>query len=54
MGTHCFPMQIGPSLIGDTHQYPRFTSDKEILAIIYGGATGAIQPFGKRLTQIRF
>jgi cytochrome c-L len=43
--------QIGPSLIGDTHHYPRFTTDKGIFEIIYGGATGAMQPFGKRLTQ---
>lgn len=43
--------QIGPSIIGDTHHYPRFTTDKGIFEIIYGGATGAMQPFGKRLKQ---
>jgi cytochrome c-L len=43
--------RIGPSLIGDTHHYPRFTTDKGLFEIIYGGATGAMQPFGKRLTQ---
>ena len=43
--------RIGPSLIGDTHHYPRFTTDKGMFEIIYGGATGAMQPFGKRLTQ---
>lgn len=43
--------QIGPSLIGDTHHYPRFTTDKGMFEIIYGGATGAMQPFGKRLKQ---
>jgi cytochrome c-L len=43
--------RIGPSLIGDTHHYPRFTTDKGIFEIVYGGATGAMQPFGKRLTQ---
>ncbi len=43
--------QIGPSLIGTTHHYPRFTTDKGIFEIIYGGATGAMQPFGKRLKQ---
>jgi len=43
--------QIGPSLIGDTHNYPRFTTDKGMFEIIYGGATGAMQPFGKRLKQ---
>ena len=43
--------QIGPSLIGDTHHYPRFTTDKGLFEIIYGGAAGAMQPFGKRLKQ---
>jgi cytochrome c-L len=43
--------RIGPSLIGDVHHYPRFTTDKGMFEIIYGGATGAMQPFGKRLTQ---
>lgn len=43
--------RIGPSLIGDTHRYPRFTTDKGIFEIVYGGATGAMQPMGKRLTQ---
>jgi cytochrome c-L len=43
--------RIGPSLIGDTHHYPRFTTDKGIFEIVYGGGAGAMQPFGKRLTQ---
>jgi len=43
--------RIGPSLIGDTHHYPRFTTDKGMFEIVYGGATGAMQPMGKRLTQ---
>jgi cytochrome c-L len=43
--------RIGPSFIGDTHHYPRFTTDKGMFEIIYGGATGAMQPFGDRLTQ---
>lgn len=43
--------RIGPSLIGDTHHYPRFTTDKGMFEIVYGGATGAMQPFGRRLTQ---
>jgi len=43
--------RIGPSLIGDSHRYPRFTADKGMFEIIYGGGTGAMQPFGKRLTQ---
>ncbi len=43
--------RIGPSFIGDTHHYPRFTTDKGMFEIVYGGATGAMQPFGNRLTQ---
>jgi cytochrome c-L len=43
--------RIGPSLIGDTHHYPRFTTDKGMFEIVYGGGTGAMQPFGKRITQ---
>jgi cytochrome c-L len=43
--------RIGPSLIGDTHHYPRFSTDKGMFEIVYGGGTGAMQPFGKRLTQ---
>jgi hypothetical protein len=29
----------------------RFTTDKGMFEIIYGGATGAMQGFGNRLTQ---
>jgi cytochrome c-L len=43
--------RIGPSFIGETHHYPRFATDKGMFEIIYGGATGAMQPFGNRLTQ---
>ena len=43
--------RIGPSLIGDTHRYPRFATDKGMFEIVYGGGTGAMQPMGKRLTQ---
>ena len=43
--------RIGPSLIGNEHHYDRFSTDKGIFEIIYGGATGAMQPFGKRLKQ---
>jgi cytochrome c-L len=43
--------RIGPSLIADTHHYPRFTTDKGMFEIVYGGGWGAMQPFGKRLTQ---
>jgi cytochrome c-L len=43
--------RIGPSFIGDTHHYPRFKTDKGMFEIVYGGATGAMQAFGNRLTQ---
>jgi cytochrome c-L len=43
--------RIGPSFIGDTHHYPRFTTDKGMFEIVYGGATGAMQPFGNRLKK---
>jgi cytochrome c-L len=43
--------RIGRSFIGDTHHYPRFKTDKGMLEIVYGGATGAMQAFGNRLTQ---
>jgi cytochrome c-L len=43
--------RIGPSFVGDSHHYPRFTTDKGMFEIVYGGATGAMQGFGNRLTQ---
>src|ERR1700722_16200464 len=43
--------RIGPSLIGDTHHYPRFTTDKGIFEIVYGGGAGDKPPVAKRLTQ---
>jgi cytochrome c(L) len=43
--------RIGPSFIGDSHHYARFTIDKGMFEIVYGGATGAMQGFGNRLTQ---
>jgi len=43
--------RIGPSFIGETDHYPRFTTDKGMFEIVYGGATGAMQAFGNHLTQ---
>jgi cytochrome c-L len=43
--------RIEPSFLGETHHYPRFTTDKGMFEIIYGGATGAMQGFGNRLTH---
>lgn len=44
--------KLGPALIGNQHIYPQTTTDVGMFAIIYGGASGAMQPFSKRdLTQ---
>lgn len=43
--------RMGPSFIGDTHHYARFTTDKGMFEIVYGGATGAMQQFGNRLKK---
>jgi cytochrome c-L len=43
--------RIGPSFLRETHHYKRFVTDKGMFEIIYGGATGAMQGFGNRLTQ---
>jgi cytochrome c-L len=43
--------QMGPSLIDDQWSHPGTGSDKGMFEIIYGGGTGAMQPFGKRIDQ---
>jgi cytochrome c-L len=43
--------RIGPSFLAETHHYQRFKTDKGMFEIVYGGATGAMQAFGNRLTQ---
>lgn len=42
---------MGASLIGDKHIYPRVTTDTGLFEVIFGGASGAMQPFGLRMTQ---
>ena len=42
---------MGPSLIDDNVVYERIKNDVGLFEVIYGGAAGAMQPFGKRLTQ---
>lgn len=44
---------MGASLIGDKHIHPRITNDVGLFEVVFGGAGGAMQPFGKRLTQDR-
>jgi cytochrome c-L len=43
--------RMGPSLIDDTYQYPRSATDKGFFEILYGGAAGAMQGFGRRVDQ---
>jgi cytochrome c-L len=40
--------KLGPPLIGAQHIYPQTSSDTGMFAIIYAGASGAMQPFSKR------
>ncbi|MFP5406296.1 MAG: hypothetical protein ACLGHY_08145 [Gammaproteobacteria bacterium] len=43
---------MGPSLVAKDHVYPQTSTDPGMFAIIYAGASGAMQPFAKRdLTQ---
>jgi cytochrome c-L len=42
---------MGAQLNGATHLYPRVTNDVGLFEVIFGGASGAMQPFGQRLTQ---
>jgi cytochrome c-L len=43
--------RIGPSLVDDQYGYERTKTDVGIFEIIWGGGTGAMQPFRDRLTQ---
>jgi cytochrome c-L len=40
--------KLGPPLIGTQHIYPQTSTDVGMFAIIYGGASGAMQAFSKR------
>lgn len=43
---------MGPALTGKNHVYPQTSTDVGMFAIIYAGASGAMQPFSKQdLTQ---
>jgi cytochrome c-L len=42
---------MGPSLIGDKHNYPRMGTDVGMFEIVFAGAGGAMQPFNKRMSQ---
>lgn len=43
--------RIGPSLIDGRHQYPQITTDVGLFEVVFGGASGAMQPFSRRLNQ---
>lgn len=43
--------RIGPNLIDDEWRYPQVATDKGTFEIIYAGGAGAMQAFGRRLTQ---
>ena len=43
--------RMGASLVGEKHVYERITNDVGLFEVIFGGASGAMQPFGKRMTQ---
>ena len=43
--------RIGPSLVDNDHRYPRVGTDVGLFEVIYGGAAGAMQAFGRRMDQ---
>ena len=43
--------RIGPNLTDALVTHPRVATDAGMFEVIYGGAAGAMQPFGSRLTQ---
>ena len=44
--------KMGPSLVGKTFKYPQTANDVGMFAVIYNGASGAMQAFSKReITQ---
>jgi cytochrome c-L len=43
--------RMGASLIGEKHVHERIANDVGLFEVIFGGASGAMQPFSKRMTQ---
>jgi cytochrome c-L len=43
--------RIGPSLVDEEIRYPRVGTDVGMFEVIYGGAAGAMQAFGRRMDQ---
>ena len=42
---------MGPSLVGDKHVYSQTATDVGMFAIVYAGASGAMQGFAGRISQ---
>jgi cytochrome c-L len=43
--------RIGPSLVDGQHEYPQIVTDVGLFEVVFGGASGAMQSFSKRLSQ---
>ena len=43
--------KMGPALVGKNHVYPQTSTDAGMFAIIYAGASGAMQSFAARIAQ---
>ncbi|TXL68564.1 c-type cytochrome [Zeimonas arvi] len=43
--------KMGPSLVGNKHVYAQTATDAGMFAVVYAGASGAMQPFGGRIPQ---
>jgi cytochrome c-L len=43
--------RIGSNIVDAQVTYPRVATDTGMFEVIYGGASGAMQAFGNRLTQ---
>jgi cytochrome c-L len=43
--------RMGASLIGGKHKHERFTPDLSLFKVVFGGASGAMQLFPKRIMQ---
>jgi cytochrome c-L len=43
--------RIGPDIVDDEYVYPRVETDVGLFEVIYGGAGGAMQAFGNRMSQ---
>lgn len=43
--------RMGPSLIGKTYTYKRVATDVGMFEVVFGGAGGAMQASGKRMSQ---